>query len=402
MFRHLTGLIYSHRAHDGGNRELRHLYSSASLSIFALSIIGVFIPVYLYSLGFGIASIALFYVAHYLVRLLTSVPIAKLVNRFGVKHVMAASYILTFIKSLLLVSLPDIAWPLLLIAVVDGLDHVTFFIPYHTGISKLKTTKIAGKQLGVIYQWNKLAGALGPFLGGLIAYQFGIGYALLTTAVLVGASIIPLTLSPEPVRDKQELRLSRLPWSKIRWDLVGVAGLSFNQLSTEGLWALFLGVYIFTQDTYLGLGLISSLGLLVAILSAHFLGRLVDAHRGRSLLRVSAVVQSASHGLRLILNSTPMAYIFNLANKPSEVGLSLPFRQGYMVRGDELAKFRILYMAVIEMANYVAKIVAWLVVFVIASAGHEKLSLQVIFVLAIPATLLVMSERFGSLKSRPS
>ena len=69
------------------------------------------------------------------------------------------------------------------------------------------------------------------------------------------------------------------------------------------------------------------------------------------------------------------------------------------VRGDELASHRITYMAIMGMVNCLAKISGWLIVFVIASGGYEKLSLQVLFAVAILATGLIYKERFKSLRA---
>ncbi|MYB40189.1 MFS transporter [Candidatus Saccharibacteria bacterium] len=397
MFRHADHFIHSH-LHDTGDRELKRLYTSTSLYTLGLSLVSVFIPIYLYSLGFSISAIAFFYVVHYAFRLVAVFPIAKLVERLGVKHIMAASYLLTFLKVVLLITLPDIGWPLWFIAVVEGLDHSTYFLPYHIGVSKLKKRKAAGKQLSVIYQWNNLAGALGPILGGVIAQFFGVVYALIITAGVIVVSIIPLTRSPEPLREPQNMKLSRFPWKSIKGDIGNQIGSSVNQLGTQGIWTMFLGIYVFTQgNAYLGLGILSSVSFIFAIVIARYFGRLVDRGKGRPLLRVSALAQSAANLGRVFIASPPVAYVFNLIAEPIKIGSSLPCSHGAMARGDELSKNRILYMTVMEAINYVPKTLLWLGVFIIASLGHDKFGLQFVFLAGIPAAWLILSERFKSL-----
>ena len=388
-----------HHWRRAGEVELRHFYASTSIKTFACGLVSIFVPIYLYSLGFGVAQIAIFYIIHYSLRILVAMPIARLINRYGVKHIMAASYLLTFVKTLLLVSLVQMPWLFWLVALLDGLDHVSYFIPYHVGLSKIKASQSAGSQLSRLYQWHQIAGALSPIVGGLIAYQFGIGYALLATAVLMAIGTIPLTLGPEPVGKGQHIKLADFPWNKIKPDIVSMFGLAINQLTTQGVWALFLGLYIFTQDTYLGLGLFASAGLVIAIVSARIFGKLIDLHKGRRLLHTALVFQATSHLLRLSLVSPVSAYAFNFFAEPANLGVSLPYSQGMAVRGDELASHRITYMAIMEMVNYLAKISGWLIVFVIASAGYEKLSLQVLFAVAILATGLIYKERFKSLRA---
>ena len=397
MFRHADHFLHDH-PRNAGSRQFRQFYISTSLYTFALSLISVFIPIYLYALGYDIAAIGLFYVVHYVFRLFTTIPIAKLINRIGVKHVMAAGYCLSFFKVILLITLPGAGWPLWLIAMVESLDHTAYFLPYHIGVSKLKQQKASGKQLSILFQWNRIGGALGPLMGGFIAQAFGVAYALLATAIVIALSIIPLTLSPEPLRTRQNLKLTRFPWRIIKRDVSAMFGLSPNQLASSGIWAMFLGIYVFTQDNaYLGLGLLSSLGFLLAIVAARYFGRVIDASRGRTLLRISSPLQASANLARAFIASTPVAYVFNLLVQPVMLGVSLPYQHGEMARGDELAKNRILYMTIMETINYIPKALLWLAVFIIADAGHEKFSLQFVFLAAIPAAWLVLSERFKSL-----
>ena len=54
-------------------------------------------------------------------------------------------------------------------------------------------------------------------------------------------------------------------------------------------------------------------------------------------------------------------------------------------------------MTIMETIDYIPKALLWLAVFVIADAGYEKFSLQIVFLAAIPAVELILSERFKSL-----
>ena len=180
---------------------------------------------------------------------------------------------------------------------------------------------------------------MGPIIGSFIAQAFGIAYALLATAIIIGLSIVPLTLSPEPLRTRQNLQLTHFPGGTSKETSALCSACLPTSWATQGIWATFLGIYVFAQDNaYLGLGLLSSLGFLLAIAATRYFGRVIDASRARTLLRISSPLQASANLARAFIASTPVAYVFNLLAQPIMLGVSLPCQHGAMARGDELAK----------------------------------------------------------------
>src|SRR3989338_11575398 len=68
------------------SRELNELYASISIRAFSLSLIGVFVPIYFYLIGYPLISIFFFYILHSLFHIVFSIPVAKISSRFGIKH----------------------------------------------------------------------------------------------------------------------------------------------------------------------------------------------------------------------------------------------------------------------------------------------------------------------------
>lgn len=74
-------------------REIDNLFLYELLKNFALSLIGVFIPVYIVSQGLGLLPAALFIATSGIIGLTLSYPVSLLISRIGFKHALIASYI---------------------------------------------------------------------------------------------------------------------------------------------------------------------------------------------------------------------------------------------------------------------------------------------------------------------
>src|SRR5690606_24247459 len=73
--------------------ELGEIYSAMMLRSLALSVIGVFVPVYLYQNGYDVIQILLFFAVFFLNRTIFDVVAGYLVARWGPKHTMMLSNI---------------------------------------------------------------------------------------------------------------------------------------------------------------------------------------------------------------------------------------------------------------------------------------------------------------------
>lgn len=77
--------------------KIEELYLNTSIRTFALSMINVFIPIYLLKLGYPLSSVLFFYAILNGVHALSVIPAAKISARFGFKHAILFSLVFVFI-----------------------------------------------------------------------------------------------------------------------------------------------------------------------------------------------------------------------------------------------------------------------------------------------------------------
>lgn len=380
------------------DNQLHELYIAMMLKTLGLSLIGIFVPIYLYQLGHSLETIALFYFALFGIRTVTDNFAAWLTGYFGPKHMMILSHIFLVITLSLLLTLETTNWPLLLIAFLDALATGFFFVSYHIEFSKLQTADRAGSQLGTMYKVGKFASAVGPLIGGAVATFASVQVVIVMALVLIMASAIPLGLSPEPVRKRQHVTWKGFPWRETKWDMISNMGLSFDQMACMLVWPLYISIYIFSENIYLSVGLITSVGLGLSVLGATWFGKVIDRGDGRKLLNLGILTGSASHLVRPLINTAGSVFAFNLVNDSFSTAIRMPYTKGMYIAASSYEGYRDAYISVIMTSSNLIRSSVFLLLYLLMQNNSDRLSMQLIFVVAGITVWLTMLNRYKGLR----
>lgn len=383
---------------DVKKSQLTELYISMMIRTLGLSLVGIFVPVYLFQLGYSIPSIALFFVAMYGFRIPLDLVSARLVGYFGPKHIMMLSQIFLIISFAQYFTLETYSWPLALIAVTNGVANGLFFMAYHIEFSKIQSTRDSGKQIGTMYQIAKLASAVGPLVGGILAQSFGFSVVIGVAIFLVLLSSVPLALSPEPVRKYQHITFKGFPWKKVKWDIISNTGLGFDQMAAMLVWPLFVSIYILSDNVYAGVGIVTSVGFLSSVFFARVSGRIIDRDGGAKLLKAGVVGESIVNIARFFVNSIGLTYVFNAVAEPVQNAVRMPYTKGLYAAASSYEGYRDVYIATIMTSANIVRATTWLVVFFCAHAFGDKIALQSVFILAGVSIWFVLLQRFKALR----
>jgi len=350
MFRKILNRFLQRRHYwrDINFDELSELYTSMMFRSLAMSLVGIFIPVYLYHLDYAIWQIFFFYAVSFSTWAVLTYPNALLIAKVGPKHVMLASYVAQVISMLMMVSLEGLRWPLASIAIILGISNCLFFTAFHVDFSKVKHKEHGGKELGWMISMQKLGAVLGPILGGLVAYFTDAQYIFALAIVLLFAGIIPLFLSQEPTALNQKLDFKGLDIQKISRDLLAQVCFSIENVASLIIWPLFISIYILKDNPYVQLGSITSISVLVSLIMARAIGRTIDKRKGRPLLRLGASVNAVLHLFRPFTSGFPMALGINLVNEMATPAYYMPFVKGMYDAADDLPGKRIIYITAME------------------------------------------------------
>ena len=149
------------------NKKLREIYATLSLRTFALSLAGIFIPIYLYTLGYSISQVLIYLIVYHFVHGTASVTSSpKLAKYLGVKHLMILSMPFYFLFILGAAFLLDLFWfPYWGLAVLAGIANSLYWVGYLSEFAKFSDKKHRGGETSIFNILSSGAAALGPLIG---------------------------------------------------------------------------------------------------------------------------------------------------------------------------------------------------------------------------------------------
>jgi MFS family permease len=386
--------------------EVAELYASRTMRIFALRMVSVFTSIYLYQNGYDLLFIAFFWAGFYLLKVPFSIPAAKIAARYGPKHGTLVSNIVSALGMVLLPFVtgneygiyPLVGWCILQ-AFSGSLNDLCYLIDF----SKVKNIEHAGKEIGYMNIFEKVATGLSPLIGGGLAFLAGPELVMVVSAVLFLLSAVPLLKTAEPTETHRVLNFSGFPWKTTWRSMVAESAVGFDVFSTGIAWTLFMAVVVFNGNNnavYAQVGFVTSVTMFVALLASYTYGRLIDHRRGGELLRVSALANSVIHAARPMVTTPIGVVLVNIINEAATTGYSMPFTRGMFDTADMSGK-RIEYLFIIEMVvNFGAAIGAIILGFLFwffdqtNSPSDQTNALNLFFFIAAIATLLIAAPKF--------
>lgn len=379
--------------------ELSELYTSMMLRSLAMSMAGIFIPIYLYQHHYEIWQIFLFYLIALIAQLICVFPIAKLIGRIGPKHTILLSYFFQIANMFGLIFI-DKLHPAIVIPIVFGIANVLFFSAFHTDFSKVKHSAHGGSEIGWLYIMERVGAVLGPLVGGLVAYLFAPEYTFAVSIFLLLIASLPLFMTNEPVRLHQKLDFKKLKLKDIKSDLLSYGFFSVEVPVSVVVWPLFAGVIVFKDNPYIQLGSILSISVVLSIVLARMIGKTVDNKQGRRLLRLNASLNALLHAFRAFTNGYPMALAINIVNEGVTAGYRMPYMKGMYDAADDHPGSRIVYIAVMEATSMSFRIIFFTFAMILAYFMSGRGLFTVLFLVGTLVSLLIMLERFPALNPK--
>jgi MFS family permease len=378
--------------------ELSEMYLAVFLRTIALSMVGIFIPLYLLKSGYRLPDVLLFYTLFYGFGILNDVGVAHLIARFGPKHVMRISFLLQVVFSLLLINLHNLPYAVFILSLVASISSTMYFLPYHIDFSKIKHPKHGGKELGFLQVMERVASIIGPLGGGLLATFVSPQAAFWAAAVAMFIATIILMLTPEPVQTHQKLRFKGLKIKNEWRDYFSFTALCVENTTSILLWPIYLAAVVFTGDAYVKIGGIASLSVFVAVVVAVPLGRLLDNQKGRLMIKYGTVANSFVHLGRLFVNGIPGAMAIASVNEPLTLVYKMAYVKGYYDSADDHPGYRIAYITIHEVIGDIMRTLFWFSLMVISLFASPYITCTVGFIVAAIASLLIRTERFKALR----
>lgn len=350
------------------NREVEEVYWHTILNSLALSLVFIFEPIYLYSIGYSLIQILWFYVEVYALYIILISFGAKFASRFGYKHSIFVSNVFYVIYWIVLFSVK--AHPtLFFVAPLFFALQKSWFWPADNAEVALSSIQVQrGREVGVLQALIQLAFIVGPFLGGFVSERFGFLNLFIFAAALMLFSVYPLFTSPE-VYSQHEFKFQNL-WTVFRnhkRNFFGYWGYA-EDLMVMSLWPVY--IFMIVPD-FFEVGAITTIATVVGTVLMLYVGRLADQKEKRELIEFGSVFYAVTWFLRVAAKGLAGVLTFDILTKTGKDITSVPMVSlTYDHAGSKDADYAIAYSVFYEFSLSVGKLVtAFAAIAILANGG---------------------------------
>ncbi len=275
--------------------ELNEIYLSQVMESFAISLIGIFIPIYLLKLGFALDTVFAYLIVAWTSFALLSPLSAIVSSKIGFKHTILFRIPILVLFLVMLIYVGSMSLLLLLLtAFVGSISHSLYWVAFNSEFVKNSDKYHTGEEIGLLTALPKMAGIFAPLIGGAILEFFGFNTLFILVIALIVISVVPLFMSAEhrsSFRFKSyDMKMITDRSSSFSFFMQGI----FHATEIV-IWPLFI---FFTLNDLLLVGLASSISAMGIAILTIIVGRFSDRIDKRKILVMGAVGYSVIWMLR--------------------------------------------------------------------------------------------------------
>lgn len=318
-----------HFHHFLKNKEMNELYLSYGIFNFALGLISVFVPIYLYKIDYSIQEILLFFFINSLSFVAFSYPGAKVVSKLGVKHTMLMTAPLLILFFIGLSFIREIPVLFFLLPILRAMKMILFNYSFHLNFIQHADKKKRGQEFSMAQASATFAGILSPLIGGIIIHYTGFSSLFYIGSFFLFVAMIPLFFTKdtyEKINFNQKNVFVDIFKKKNRSFLSSFSGYAVESWIGMIVWPIFLFVLAFSMES---IGAITSISTLMTFLIFYFVGKATDAKDKKKLIRIGTFLYFFGWVGRIFVTGMTSALFIdtykNLAQKVVDIPWSARF-----------------------------------------------------------------------------
>ncbi len=367
-------------------KEMTALYWTNSLRATATAFVVVLVPIYLTKLGYSLTEVLLVFVAEGLLWLMLLYPSMLIIHRIGANQLMAFSVIILVGFMVSLGLLPIYGWMIVGVVLFKALSSLYWF-SLRLNFTAVTKGKEAGKKIGLTNALFLACMGIAPAVGGVVAELYGIGWAYLVAIAIILLACVPL-LNVNEVGSWSKSDLSKLNLKKILPDLIANAGSTIDDFVGALVWPMLIFIII---PTYAGVGLLSALVVISAILISLWVGYR-ESKKGEShYLRQGSLIMSITNFLRFLTQTISQVAGINLLAGVGQALYTTPLASRYYKNAAKEPTME--YIFAMQVISAIAWVAYPLLLIALTLFFNDKQVLIIGALLAIPATWVIRYMR---------
>lgn len=311
-------------------RQVRELYSSTIILNFAIAMVSIFEPVFLftmfikkYDLRITLTLVLLFYLAVYIAYIFC-VPLgAKFAKKYGYEISITLGCVFTAVFYFCLFGSSRWIGFIFLAIIADVLWKIFYWPAYHADFARYSVDGEQGREIGDLTILEALVYVAGPVVGGLVVEFYGFKILFVFAAVIMILSNVPMLITKEkfiPGVYNYKNAFKRLFARKNLRRFLSFWGYG-EELVVLIIWPIFMFVII---KDFLSLGVITGLATLITLLVYLYIGKLTDKKGHGALLRLGELAYFFVWMLRSLISSVGGVLLLDTASRLSKQAVAVP------------------------------------------------------------------------------
>ncbi len=279
------------------------------IQAFAVSMISVFVPIYLLTIGFSLAQVVTFLLIEWTLFGLLSPLYAKLIHKIGLREailIRTPFLILAYLLLFLLESNTTVRAFYWIIPIIGGISGSIYALSITSLFAESLGNKNHGEKTAKLISYPQIISAAGPFIGGFLASLISFPFVIGLVVVFLIISIIPIGLIKEKITHPK-FNINVFKDIKVEFK-------EFLMLNSYGVKSMIffvvlpLSIYFFSTDILVVGAVISTIALARAGFTM-FLGKYCDKHGHKTVIRIGAILTSIILLLLGFFSQSPFLYV---------------------------------------------------------------------------------------------
>ncbi|OGH66619.1 MAG: hypothetical protein A3F22_00880 [Candidatus Magasanikbacteria bacterium RIFCSPHIGHO2_12_FULL_41_16] len=310
-------------------KALNGLYFSIFIMNLAESMISIFVPIYLYTHGYSLAHVILFFLISNIASVLGAIPAAHLVTKIGPRLAILFStpfLILYYFGLPIITSFPILFF---LLPIILAGRVLLYNFGFDLNFIAHADRQNLGSELSYIAIVGMAAGIAAPFLAGFIILFFTYQTLFLIGSFLLVLSVIPLFFSSSPNQNVsfKSKKVFQLAQTKTIFPvLLSFGGYAIESSIGRIVWPIFLIIIVGTTNK---VGSIVTVSALLTVFVIAVVGKLTDRLKPSHLLQWGTALYFLGWLGSVLATTTATVFLADSYRKIIERFILLPWSASF-------------------------------------------------------------------------
>lgn len=352
----LHGSFHIQNLHLHINKELTELYASSAIRTFAVALVAIFEPIYVY-LAFdrSLTRVFLYFGLFSLLFGIFSPFGAKILSKVGVKHAMLFSIPFLFLYYLGLWHIEALGSFIYILPIIAAINGALYWPAFHIYFSIFSKQGTRGRQISHRAIILGFGASIAPFVGGIIISTYGFHVLFILVFCLLFSSMVPIFLSKEIkeiYKDSYFESFKEVFQKKYSKKAFAFASEGIETSIQDYIWPIFLFTVAINFEQ---LGIIASAGSVLGGIFVLYIGKTTDRIGSERMLSGGVILNIIFWPLKMFVASPLTAFLADISHGFGRAATYIPFGSLFYKWAGEYKSTRDRYIILREVTFHVAQ-----------------------------------------------